>query len=238
MSNAVQNMFQDIASRYDLANDVLSLGTHRLWRKTAVQFSGIKPGMKVLDLCCGTGDFSSASARIVGTSGSVMGMDFAPEMVELAKKKYPKIQFIVGDALTIPFADRSFDAVTVAFGIRNVDDHLHCLREINRVLLPGGIAVVLEFGRPFIPGWRLVYDAYSRHLMPAIGAILTCNRQAYEYLPRTARTFPSGEEFLALMTEGGFTKARMKPLFGGIAYVYVGHRRNGSTIPAEEQNVH
>lgn len=238
MSSAVHDMFQSISRRYDLANDVLSFGTHRLWRRHAVRFAGLKPGMKVLDLCCGTGDFAAASQRVVGSKGTVVGMDFVDEMVDLAQQKYRDISFLRGDAMRIEFPDQSFNAVTIGFGIRNVDEPLACLKEMYRVLEPGGTAVVLEFGRPFVPGFRSVYQWYSKHLMPKIGEALTANRAAYEYLPQTAATFPAGNDFLSLMNQSGLISTRLKPLFAGVAYIYCGIRPLTSHMAAQKPYVH
>ena len=238
MSSAVHDMFASISRRYDLANDVLSFGTHRLWRRQAVRFAGIRAGMKVLDLCCGTGDFAAASRRAVGNNGAVIGMDFVGEMVELAQKKYHNIRFMRGDAMCIAFPDQSFNAVTVGFGIRNVDDVLGCLQEMYRVLEPGGVAVVLEFGQPHLRGFRSVYQWYSRHIMPRIGEVITANRAAYEYLPQTAATFPAGDEFLASMKKSGFVATRLKSLFAGVAYIYCGMRPRISRETDQNSYVH
>ena len=230
MSEEVNAMFSSIANRYDLTNDVLSLGMHRLWRRPLLDFGGIRSGHHVLDLCTGTGDVAFCLQRRVGGTGSVIGLDFVPRMIEIAKAKAMKRSngaqtgpsFMLGDAMHIPFADRSFDAVTIAFGIRNLDNPLLGLIEMKRVLKKGGKVAVLEFGQPYVPVFSDVYGMYAKHLMPAIGGALTGNRRAYEYLPKTSAAFPAGASFTKLLAEAGFAEPQFRPLLGGLAYLYRG----------------
>ena len=226
MSAQVRDMFASIAQRYDAANEVLSLGIHRGWRREAVRLSGAGPGDRVLDCATGTGDLALSFKRAVGASGLVVGTDFCAEMLASAPVKARKagleVQFEVADALALPFASGSFDIASIGFGIRNVDDPVACLREMARVVRPGGRVVVLEFGQPR-GAFGALFRLYSRSVMPAIGGALTGNRAAYEYLPRTAAAFPAGERFLALMDEAGnFASPTAHPLLAGTAYVYVG----------------
>lgn len=226
MSTEVREMFADIAPRYDAANDALSLGIHRLWRKAAVKLSGAAPGESVLDCATGTGDLALAFKRTVGPMGNVVGTDFCEAMLQAAPEKARRsglqVEFRVADALALPFPDRSFDVASIAFGIRNVDDPSRCLGEMARVVRPGGRVVVLEFGQP--NGlFGALFRIYARWLMPAVGQLLTGNRAAYEYLPRTAAAFPSGERFLELMDGTQAFRARFaRPLTFGTAFVYVG----------------
>jgi demethylmenaquinone methyltransferase/2-methoxy-6-polyprenyl-1,4-benzoquinol methylase len=219
-------MFSSIATRYDVTNEVLSFGIHRLWRRTAVRLSGAKPGDSILDCATGTGDLALVFKRKVGASGRVVGTDFCPEMLQSAPAKAEReglpVEFQVADAMALPFADATFDVASIAFGIRNVDDPVKCLKEMARVVKPGGRVVVLEFGQP-----RGVFGAlfrfYSKTIMPAIGGLLTGNRAAYEYLPRTAAAFPSGERFLGLMDQADAYRERVaNPMTFGTSYVYVG----------------
>ena len=226
MSEQVREMFASIARRYDAANEVLSLGVHRGWRRAAVRLSGVVRGDRVLDCATGTGDLALAFKRAVGPTGEVVGTDFCAEMLEPAPAKARRagleIRFEVADALALPYADRSFDVASIAFGIRNVDDPVRCLREMARVVRPAGRVVVLEFGQPSGP-FGALFRVYSRQVMPAIGGLLTGNRSAYEYLPRTAAAFPAGDRFLALMDEAGsFSERSATRLLAGTAYVYVG----------------
>jgi demethylmenaquinone methyltransferase / 2-methoxy-6-polyprenyl-1,4-benzoquinol methylase len=226
MSDQVRDMFASIAQRYDAANEVLSLGVHRGWRREAVRLSGAGAGDRVLDCATGTGDLALSFKRAVGPSGLVVGTDFCAEMLASAPGKARKagleVRFEVADALALPFASGSFDIASIGFGIRNVDDPVACLREMARVVRPGGRVVVLEFGQPR-GAFGALFRLYSRSVMPAIGGALTGNRAAYEYLPRTAAAFPAGDRFLAMMDEAGsFASRTAHPLLAGTAYVYVG----------------
>jgi demethylmenaquinone methyltransferase / 2-methoxy-6-polyprenyl-1,4-benzoquinol methylase len=230
VSEQVRDMFSSIAERYDVTNVVLSLGIDRLWRRVTVRESGAGPGARVLDCATGTGDLALALRRAVGKEGSVLGMDFCAEMLVPAREKARRagledVRFEVGDALALPYPAHAFDIATIAFGIRNVDDPVRCLREMARVVRPGGRVVVLEFGQPS-GAWGGLYRFYSRRLMPLLGGLLTGNREAYAYLPRTAAAFPAGERFLALMDEAdAFSARRARPLTGGVAYVYTAEVR-------------
>jgi demethylmenaquinone methyltransferase / 2-methoxy-6-polyprenyl-1,4-benzoquinol methylase len=226
MSTQVQQMFSAIAPRYDVANEVLSLGIHRRWRSKAVKLSGVLPGQAVLDCATGTGDLAFALKRAVGAAGRVVGTDFCEEMLAEAPKKAQRlgldVKFEVADAMALPYGDRLFDCSTIAFGIRNVDDPVKCLREMARVVRPGGKVVVLEFGQPGGP-FGALFRFYSRAVMPFVGSLLTGQRAAYEYLPRTAAAFAAGERFLALMDEAGaFSSRSAHALTFGVAYAYVG----------------
>ncbi|HLL56165.1 MAG TPA: bifunctional demethylmenaquinone methyltransferase/2-methoxy-6-polyprenyl-1,4-benzoquinol methylase UbiE [Myxococcaceae bacterium] len=225
MSTQVREMFSSIAPRYDVTNEVLSFGVHRLWRRVAVRLSGAREGHSVLDCATGTGDLAISFKRQVG-SGRVLGTDFCQEMLIPAPAKAAKagveIGFEVADAMALPYPDNTFDIASISFGIRNVDDPVQCLKEMSRVVKPGGRVVVLEFGQP-----RGVFGAlfrfYSKAVMPRIGGLLTGNRAAYEYLPRTSAQFPAGDQFLALMDKSqGFAERSAHPLTFGTAYVYVG----------------
>ena len=222
-------MFSKIACRYDLANDVLSFGIHRLWRIKLVRLLNLKKGAKVLDLCCGTGDLAFTSAKVISNSGRVIAIDFVPEMLELAKIKSQKrsinnVEFVQGDAMSIKVASGLFDACTIGFGIRNVDEPLICLKEMYRTLKKDGVVGVLEFGQPTLPGFKQVYRFYSDYIMPLIGGLLTGDRSAYTYLPETSKKFVAGKQFLDLMQEAGFREVKLYPLFSGLAYCYIGRK--------------
>jgi len=230
VSEQVREMFSSIAPRYDVTNIVLSWGVDRRWRSLAVRESGAAPGAHVLDCATGTGDLALALRRAVEPGGTVVAMDFCAPMLGPAREKARRaglgdIRFEVADALALPYPAASFDIATIAFGIRNVDDPVRCLQEMARVVRPGGRVVVLEFGQP--GGlWGALYRFYSRIFMPWAGGLLTGNRAAYAYLPRTAAVFPAGERFLALMQQAGsFASWRARSLSGGIAFIYVGEVR-------------
>lgn len=235
MSEQVREMFSSIAPRYDVTNVVLSFGVDRRWRRVAVRESGAAAGARVLDCATGTGDLALALRRAVEPGGTVVGMDFCAAMLDPAREKARRagldVRFEEGDALALAYPTAAFDIATIAFGIRNVDDPVRCLREMARVVRPGGRVVVLEFGQPG-GVWGALYRVYSRQLMPAVGGLLTGNRAAYAYLPRTAATFPAGERFLALMDQAGtFASRRAVSLSGSIAYVYVGEVLGAELTP-------
>jgi demethylmenaquinone methyltransferase / 2-methoxy-6-polyprenyl-1,4-benzoquinol methylase len=226
-SRAVREMFTAIAPRYDLLNHLLSANVDKLWwRRTARSFSSIlaRPGAQVLDLCCGTGDMAfalrreSAAARIIGT-------DFAHAMLTLARKKSAPsaISWVEGDALQLPFPEKAFDLVTSAFGFRNLADYDAGLREIYRVLRPGGEFGILEFSDP--PGLRgKIYHLYFRHVLPAIGKLISGNQSAYSYLPASVTRFPQPDEMLARIEAAGFHGASWIPYTFGISGLYRGRR--------------
>lgn len=226
MSEKVRRMFADIADDYDRINTILSFGVHHGWRTQTVQLSGAQKGDRVLDCATGTGDLAIEFKKAVGSEGYVLGTDFCEEMIEHAPQKARNenlsIDFEVADAMNLPYDDNSFTISSIAFGIRNVDDPVQALREMARVVEPGGRVVVLEFGQP--KGlMKYPYELYSQHIMPAIGGWLSGNREAYTYLPKTSARFPAGDAFLALMDQAGcFSKREANKLTGGIAYIYVG----------------
>ena len=226
MSQAVHAMFSDIAASYDRANSILSFGIHHLWRKATVVASGVRKGSSVLDCATGTGDLALAFKRAVGATGRVVGTDFNADMLSYAPGKAQRngldVEFEVADAMHLPYADATFDAASISFGIRNVDVPRVALADMARVVKPGGKVVVLEFGQPRgIMG--MLYGAYSRYVIPFIGGLVTGNRQAYEYLPTTAAAFPCREAFTDLMTSTGRLKdCTYRELTGGIAFLYVG----------------
>lgn len=226
MSEKVRAMFADISHRYDVINRVLSLGVDRYWRRVAVKESGASKGDSVLDCATGTGDLALSFKRRVGESGAVLGTDFCAEMIAFgpgkAEKTALKVDFEVADAMDLPYKNDRFDVASIAFGIRNVDDPVVALKEMARVVKPGGRVMVLEFGQP--KGlFGYLFRFYSRTIMPAVGGWLSGNRDAYTYLPETSARFPAGDSFLSLMDQtGSFVSRRSKSLTGGIAYVYIG----------------
>jgi demethylmenaquinone methyltransferase / 2-methoxy-6-polyprenyl-1,4-benzoquinol methylase len=226
MSTEVRMMFSSIARRYDVTNEVLSFGIHRLWRRTAVRLSDAAPGQAVLDCATGTGDLALAFKRRVGAQGRVLGTDFCAEMLETAPMKAQRegleVEFEVADAMALPYPSATFDVASISFGIRNVDDPVKCLKEMARVVKPGGRVIVLEFGQP--SGlFGALFRFYSRVVMPHVGGLLTGNRAAYEYLPQTSARFPCGDQFLGLMDQSGAYRQRSAhPLTFGTAWVYRG----------------
>ncbi len=225
----IAGMFDAIAPRYDLLNHLLSAGLDRRWRNTAVDALGAPAGARVLDLCTGTGDLALAiAARIAGSS--VVGVDFAGEMLRLGLVKVraaslgTRVRLVRGDAAVIPLASSSCDAATIAFGIRNVAEPERALREIARILKPGGRLAILEFGQPRIPGIRTLYAWYFRYLLPLVGRLISQHQSAYSYLPASVGTFPPPAEFARILAATGFSHVRAVPLTFGIVYLFTGER--------------
>lgn len=229
MSEEIRQMFAEIAPRYDIANSMLSLGTHSRWRKRAVRLSGAKNGMSVLDCATGTGDLAMEFKRAVGTDGAVTGTDFCEEMMQTAPKKAAAagldIRYETADATALPYPDNSFDIVSISFGIRNVDDPLQALREMARTVRPGGKVVIAEFGQP--KGiFGTFYRFYSRYIIPAVGGVISGKKTAYSYLVRTSKQFPAGDKFLELMRRTkAFSDISATPLTFGVAFIYIGIKR-------------
>jgi demethylmenaquinone methyltransferase / 2-methoxy-6-polyprenyl-1,4-benzoquinol methylase len=220
----IRSMFGEIAGSYDLANTVLSGGVHHLWRRSLVRWSGAKEGQRVLDCATGTGDLAIAFKKAVG-SGEVIGTDFCAEMLVPAPGKAQKqgltIKFEQADVTQLPYESASFDISSISFGIRNVQDPAKGLSELARVVRPGGVVMVLEFGQPSTPGFQQAYDFYSKKVLPKIGGLITGRPQAYEYLQNSSAQFPCGDDFVSLMkSTGKFAKIEYKPLTFGIAYLY------------------
>jgi demethylmenaquinone methyltransferase/2-methoxy-6-polyprenyl-1,4-benzoquinol methylase len=225
----VQQMFNQIAPRYDLLNRLLSLGIDRRWRKLAVQRLRIPENGSVLDVATGTGDVALEVAHQTNGSISIVGIDFSTEMIELGRHKIAqsayadRIELQVAPCELIPYAAATFDGATIAFGIRNVDDRLQGLREISRVLKPGGRLVVLEFSTPTSKLFRSCYYGYFRRILPIIGGFFS-NFNAYKYLPDSVLEFPSRKEFMSLMEQAGFSAVTATDLTGGIVTIYQGDK--------------
>ncbi len=227
-------MFGAIANGYDRANNLLSFGIHHLWRQELVRLSDARPGERVLDCATGTGDLALAFKTAVG-SGEVIGTDFCPDMLNIAPAKAAKagldLRFEIADVTALPYPDGSFDVVSIAVGIRNVDIPRKALSEMIRVLRPKGRLLVLEFGQPQLPIWRDLYGFYSRAVLPRLGGWVTGRRDAYEYLQRTSSSFPCRDEFLTWIREAGpVTGLRTVSLSGGIAYIYKAVRASARDV--------
>jgi demethylmenaquinone methyltransferase / 2-methoxy-6-polyprenyl-1,4-benzoquinol methylase len=226
----VREMFAGIANRYDLLNHLLSGNTDKRWRRlVAKRLHEVlsTEGARALDVACGTGDLSLALARETGAR--VVGTDFCRPMLEIAARKAranvsSEIPFVEGDALKLPFAERSFDAVTIAFGLRNLSSIEAGLREMWRVLRPGGRAAVLECSKPVVPGFRALFQFYFTRVLPRIGGLLSGSRGAYEYLPDSVSRFPDQKRLAQVMREAGFVEVEYKNLTGGIAALHTGVR--------------
>ncbi len=225
----IRNMFDDIAPRYDLLNRLLSMGIDRRWRRVAVGQLRIPPRGMVLDLATGTGDVALEIAGRTPDSVLVIGEDFTQGMLLKGREKIAaspyagRIELVNAPCEAIPHPDQTFDGITIAFGIRNVVDRPAALKEMYRVLKPGGRAVILEFSTPSNPLFKIIYNTYFHRILPFIGGLLS-KRSAYKYLPDSVAAFPPQEQFSAMMTTAGFGKVRYRDLTFGIASVYIGVR--------------
>lgn len=223
----IRSMFSQVATNYDKANSILSLGIHHLWRKKLVELSQAKTGDRVLDCATGTGDLAIEFKKTVGYKGEVVGTDFCIEMLASAPKKAASkkldIHFEVADVTQLQYADNSFDIASISFGIRNVQDPVKALQEMARVVKPGGRVMILEFGQIDIPGLRQMYNIYSEKVLPLIGGWITGQKNAYEYLQKSSASFPCKEKFIELMEQShAFDQMNFTSVSGGIAYIYMG----------------
>jgi len=215
--DAVRSMFDRIAPVYDAMNRVMTMGLDVRWRRLAAD-AVVRPGDQVLDAACGTGDFAVADLR--AGAAHVTGLDFSPRMLERARRKAPRVDWVEADMLALPFADASFDAATVGFGARNVADLERALRELRRVLRPGGRVAILEITRPRGP-LRPFYSLWFDRVVPLLGKALP-GGSAYAYLPASVKRFPPAEELAALMRESGFGGVRFRLLAGSIVALHTG----------------
>jgi demethylmenaquinone methyltransferase/2-methoxy-6-polyprenyl-1,4-benzoquinol methylase len=226
-SVAVREMFSGIARRYDLLNHLLSLNIDKSWRrKVRAELIEVlrSDEANVIDVACGTGDLTLALER--GSKAKVFGTDFCRPMLELAKRKSEaeeaKIPLIEADAMQLPLAENSFDAITIGFGLRNLPNIEYGLVELYRILKPGGKLVVLEFSAPLVPGFRQMFNLYFRRILPLIGGAVSGSRAAYTYLPGSVAKFPDQKELAELMKEIGFSDVKYTNLTGGIAAIHTG----------------
>ena len=215
----VQSMFDDVAARYDLTNDVLSLGQDRYWRREVTRAVAAKPGQWVLDLAAGTGTssmpFQRAGARVISS-------DFSLGMLTEGTKRYPQLDFVAGDATRLPFADDTFDAVTISFGLRNVVDVDGALREMHRVTKPGGRLVICEFSHPTWRPFRTVYVEYLMRALPPVARRVSSSPDAYVYLAESLRAWPTQPELAERLGEAGWRKPAWRNLSGGIVALHRG----------------
>jgi len=222
-STRIKEMFNSLAKNYDVANDVLSFGMHRAWKKKLVS-QITKDKIAVLDCATGTGDIALLIKKRI-PKAEVTGIDFSEKMIEQAPPKAEKagfkdIKFLVADILKLPFSNNSFDHITISFGIRNVENLLGAIAEFERVLKPKGTLHVLEFGQPQNPAWSKVYSSYHRKVLPVVGGMITGNMKAYSYLNKSSEEFPSGESFIKQFPPMSWKGVESTALLGGIAYIY------------------
>ncbi|MDP4803762.1 MAG: demethylmenaquinone methyltransferase [Candidatus Nanopelagicales bacterium] len=221
----VAAMFDDVAERYDITNDVLALGQTRIWRKAVSAAVAPAPGERVLDLAAGTGTSSMPFAQ---AGAFVVPCDFSLGMLAVGRKRLPELPFVAGDALHLPFADASFDAVTMSFGIRNVVDYQAGLVEMLRVVRPGGRLVICEFSHPVWSPFRTIYTEYLMKALPAVARAVASNPEAYEYLADSIRAWPRQQEFAAELQSAGWSSVQWRDLTGGIVAIHRATRPSDS----------
>lgn len=225
----VAAVFDSVVNRYDLMNDVMSLGTHRLMKLATVNATHARPGQCLLDLAGGTGDLTKALAKRVGSSGQVVLADINAAMIASGRSRLEdegfigNISYVQADAEQLPFADNSFDAITIAFGLRNVTRQEQALKAMLGALKPGGKLVILEFSQPPSPVVKQVYEGFSRR-WPSIGKLLTGDKDAYTYLVESIKMHPDQETLASMMQDAGFTKVRYENLLGGVTALHEGRK--------------
>jgi demethylmenaquinone methyltransferase/2-methoxy-6-polyprenyl-1,4-benzoquinol methylase len=226
----VRAVFSSVAGRYDLMNDLMSFGAHRLWKQFTLSLTGLSTGQRALDVAGGTGDLAVGLARQVGKSGHVVLSDINPDMLSAGRDRLIDLGFagnvecVLADAERLPCADDSFDCVTIGFGLRNVTDKAAALASMHRVLKPGGQLLVLEFSTPVAPGLKPLYDAYSFGVLPRLGEWVAKDSASYRYLAESIRMHPDQETLLAMLNEAGFGQTRYHNLTGGIVAVHRGYK--------------
>ena len=224
----VAEVFHSVAARYDIMNDVLSGGMHRLWKRFTIELSGVRRGHKVLDIAGGTGDLARKFSSLVGPDGEVVLADINASMLKVGRDRLldkgvaGNINFVQADAEKLPFPDNHFDVVTIAFGLRNVTHKEDALRSMLRVLKPGGRLLILEFSKPSNPLLSKFYDAYSFKFMPLAGKLITDDADSYRYLAESIRMHPDQETLKAMMADAGFERITFHNMTGGIVALHRG----------------
>jgi demethylmenaquinone methyltransferase/2-methoxy-6-polyprenyl-1,4-benzoquinol methylase len=226
----VAQVFDSVAGNYDLMNDAMSFGIHRLWKRFAVEQTGARPGQRILDLAGGTGDLAVRLARLVGPSGEVVIGDINASMLQVGRERLldrgiaGNVRFVQANAECLPFPDSSFDCITIAFGLRNVTDKQKALKSMFRILKPGGRLLVLEFSKPSLPGLAPLYDLYSFRVLPLMGRLIARDASSYRYLAESIRMHPDQATLKDMMEQAGFEDCDYFNLSGGIVALHRGFR--------------
>jgi len=226
----VRGVFDSVAGNYDLMNDLMSGGVHRLWKHFTLSLANLRAGQSALDVAGGTGDLAAGLARQVGQKGQVVLTDINAAMLERGRERLldagvaGNVRYVQANAERLPFADSSFDCVTIGFGLRNVTDKAAALASMRRVLKPGGQLLVLEFSRPVVPALKPLYDTYSFRVLPLLGKLVARDGASYRYLAESIRMHPGQEELLEMLRSAGLEGCRYHNLSGGIAAVHRGYK--------------
>lgn len=226
----VRAVFESVADNYDLMNDLMSAGAHRVWKRFTLSQTGLRPGQRALDVAGGTGDLAAGMARQVGSTGLVILSDINAAMLANGRDALTdrgvvgNVRYAIANAERLPFPDASFDCITIGFGLRNVTDKAAALRSMARALKPGGQLMVLEFSHPVLPGLKPIYDAYSFSVLPWLGKVVARDEASYRYLAESIRRFPTQDALLAMMQDAGLEGCRYHNLTGGIVALHRGYR--------------
>lgn len=226
----VKEVFQSVAAKYDIMNDLMSMGIHRLWKRYTIDSSGVRAGHKVLDLAGGTGDLTAKFSRIVGDAGQVVLADINDAMLKVGRDKLRdlgvvgNVDYVQANAEELPFSNNTFDIITIALGLRNVTDKEKALASMYRVLKPGGCLLVLEFSKPTNKLLNKAYDAYSFHILPKIGQLVANDADSYQYLAESIRMHPEQEELKSMMEAVGFEQTTYQNMTGGIVALHRGFK--------------
>ncbi|WP_440530513.1 bifunctional demethylmenaquinone methyltransferase/2-methoxy-6-polyprenyl-1,4-benzoquinol methylase UbiE [Serratia nevei] len=226
----VADVFHSVAAKYDVMNDLMSFGIHRIWKRFTIDCSGVRRGQRVLDLAGGTGDLAAKFSRMVGEQGQVVLADINDSMLKMGREKLRdrgivgNINYVQANAEALPFPDNYFDCITISFGLRNVTDKDKALRSMFRVLKPGGRLLVLEFSRPLLAPLSKAYDAYSFHVLPKIGELVVKDPDSYRYLAESIRMHPDQETLKGMMGNAGFENVTYFNLTGGIVALHRGFK--------------
>ncbi|MCR8922426.1 bifunctional demethylmenaquinone methyltransferase/2-methoxy-6-polyprenyl-1,4-benzoquinol methylase UbiE [Dasania sp. GY-MA-18] len=224
----VAGVFHSVAAKYDLMNDLMSAGVHRIWKRFTIEVSGVRSGQQVLDIAGGTGDLAAKFSQIVGPEGRVVLADINESMLRVGRDKLTdrglvgNIEYAQANAEALPFPDNTFDCITIAFGLRNVTDKDKALRSMLRVLKPGGRLLVLEFSKPQNELLSKAYDAYSFNLLPAMGKLITNDADSYRYLAESIRMHPDQETLKGMMEQAGFARCEFHNMTGGVVALHKG----------------
>ena len=224
----VADVFHSVAAKYDVMNDLMSFGVHRLWKRFTIDMSGARPGNKVLDLAGGTGDLTKKFSKIVGPAGKVVLADINSSMLEVGRERLTNqgyvgnIEYVQANAQFLPFEENTFDVITIAFGLRNVTDKDEALRSMFRVLKPGGRLLVLEFSQTTNPLLKKAYDLYSFTALPLMGKLVTNDAESYKYLAESIRMHPDQETLKGMMETAGFSRVSYHNMTGGMVALHRG----------------
>ena len=227
----VRGVFDSVASKYDVMNDLMSMGIHRLWKKQAIEMSGVREGQEILDLAGGTGDLSLQFAKIVGPQGRVVLSDINQSMLHKGRERLinegilGNVEYVQINAEQLPFADNRFDCITISFGLRNVTDKDQALRSIYKALKPGGRLLVLEFSKPQDQRLKSAYDFYSFNILPSIGKVVANDEDSYRYLAESIRMHPDQNTLREMMDEAGFDRTEYFNMTGGIVALHRGFKK-------------